>query len=446
MKQMKIEGSVAAGFESIKTLFEKEMNTKLEDSAQLCIYHKGEKVVDLWASRHENFSPDSLINIFSSGKTLETLALAHLVDQGLLDYNTPIAHYWPEFANNNKGHVTVADLMRHEAGLQDFNHTLDPEQLLNENLKNNSVGSVVENLPARISSNPDMKRSYHALTRGWVANEIYRRVETSGQTLGEYVRKGLAEPLNADVYVGLKEKELQRRTMLHSPSMLVQFFESFKPAFLGRRVAYSIGHLLAMIAPIVLSLGASFFKNKKKKSSKSTSEPSKKRKGPRMPLKGFNPMRDREATINFFNKPVVAQGESSSFNANCSARGLAKIAAMMAMGGTLEGKQYFSKEGWQALHDNAVSALMSGHVTTQFTQGGLNYFSMDNTRNSTSDRALNKGREGFYGWMGLGGSIFQWNPEQQIGFAFVPNTMHVIDLFNERGKVYQTEMLKCVAK
>ena len=457
---MHIEGSVAPGFESVKTLFEKEMKTKAEDKAQLCVYHQGKKVVDLWASKQKDFSPDALITIFSSGKTLEAIALAHLVDKGLLDYNARIADYWPEFANNNKGNITIADLMRHEAGLVDFNHTFEPEHLLSNNLRENAVGSIIEGLPAKISSNPDLKRNYHALTRGWVANEIFRRVESSGQTLGEYVRQELAEPLNADVYVGLKAEELERRAMLNSPSMAFQFLESFKPKFLGRKVAYSIGHLFALFAPIVMRVIKLLFKNRKKekqlqknttgenKSSKNKSIESQggiqKKKGPRMPLKGFNPMKDRENTISFFNMPVIAQGESSSFNANCSARGLAKVAAMMAAGGKSEGKQFFSETAWQALHDNTKTASLGGNVTTHFTQGGLNYFTMTGTKNSATDRALNKGREGFYGWMGLGGSIFQWHPEKQIGFAFVPNTMHVIDLFNERGKVYQEEVLRCI--
>jgi len=144
---MQISGDVEAGFESIKTLFEHEMNTMAEDKAQLCIYHKGKKVVDLWASKDGNFSADSLVNIFSSGKSLEALALASLVDKGLLDYEKKIADYWPEFANNNKGEVTVADLMRHEAGLVDFQLTLDPEHLLTHRLKENSIGSILKACP-----------------------------------------------------------------------------------------------------------------------------------------------------------------------------------------------------------------------------------------------------------------------------------------------------------
>jgi hypothetical protein len=59
-------------------------------------------------------------------------------------------------------------------------------------------------------------------------------------------------------------------------------------------------------------------------------------------------------------------------------------------------------------------------------------------------RAFNEGRQGFYGWMGLGGSIFQWHPEHKIGFGYVPTSLNVIDIMNERGKGYQAEVLNCV--
>jgi hypothetical protein len=46
--------------------------------------------------------------------------------------------------------------------------------------------------------------------------------------------------------------------------------------------------------------------------------------------------------------------------------------------------------------------------------------------------------------MGLGGSIFQWHPGKQLSFAFVPATLHLLDVVNERGKTLQAELLKCV--
>jgi hypothetical protein len=82
-----IEGTVAPGFESVRELYEHNMQTFEERNTQLCIYDKGERVVDLWASAvgDEQFTPDSLVNVFSSGKSLESIALASLVGKGHLD-------------------------------------------------------------------------------------------------------------------------------------------------------------------------------------------------------------------------------------------------------------------------------------------------------------------------------------------------------------------------
>ncbi len=87
-----------------------------------------------------------------------------------------------------------------------------------------------------------------------------------------------------------------------------------------------------------------------------------------------------------------------------------------------------------------------GFNTTRFTQGGVNLFTEAGPKTTSLERAFNVGREGFYGWLGLGGSIFQWHPELEIGFGYVPTALHVLDILNERGKAYQAEVLSCVAR
>ena len=91
-----------------------------------------------------HFSADSLINIFSSGKSFEAIAVAALVDRGLVRYDARIADYWPEFGANGKGELTVAELMRHEAGLAYFNTPMELDALLTENIKQNTVGRIIE--------------------------------------------------------------------------------------------------------------------------------------------------------------------------------------------------------------------------------------------------------------------------------------------------------------
>jgi hypothetical protein len=98
------------------------------------------------------------------------------------------------------------------------------------------------------------------------------------------------------------------------------------------------------------------------------------------------------------------------------------------------------------MHGEALPSNMGGFMPTSFTRGGVALFAECNRDSTRIEREFNVGREGFYGWMGLGGSIFQWNPEHEIGFAFVPTSLHVIDFLNERGKVYQAEVLSCVEK
>ena len=107
-------GFVAPGFENVQKMFEHNLRSGQELQAQLCVYVGGKLVVDLWGSISpgDGFTGDSLINAFSSTKSLTAIAMAKLVEKGLLDYDAEIAQYWPEFGENGKNHITVAQLLR----------------------------------------------------------------------------------------------------------------------------------------------------------------------------------------------------------------------------------------------------------------------------------------------------------------------------------------------
>jgi CubicO group peptidase (beta-lactamase class C family) len=416
-----IKGTVAPGFESVKQLYEHNMRTLAEENTQLCIYHKGEKVVDLWASAigDPDFSPDSLVNIFSSGKSFEAIAMASLVDKGLLDYDAKITHYWPEFAKQGKQNLTVAELMRHEAGLAAFNVSLEPADLLTENIKQNKVGRIIEDHPQTYRPAGESRRDYHAITRGWIVNEVFRRIDPAGRTIGEFLREEINLPLDVEVLVGVKQAELDRRSRVVPLGFGFQFRQSLKPKILNRKMELNIFQISRKLYNLLKIMQASPNKN------------------PVPPFAGMG-------RIASFNEPEIAMGETPSAATNSSARALAKVAAMMSMGGKLHGHEYVSDSTWKAMHAEPVEAAM-GFTTTTFTQGGVALF--DTTENSTKvDKALNQGREGFYGWMGLGGSIFQWHPQHQIGFGYVPTSLNVLDIVNERGKAYQAEVLRCVER
>jgi CubicO group peptidase (beta-lactamase class C family) len=422
-QKYQIEGSVAPGFESVQRLYEYNMHALAEENTQLCIYHKGEKVVDLWASvsHDSNFAADSLINIFSSGKSLEAIAMASLVGKGLLNYEAKITDYWPEFGANGKGEVTISELMRHEAGLANFDTSLEMEDLLTANIKQNRIGKIIEGLAQKFGKGRDSKREYHALTRGWIVNEVFRRVDPEGRSIGEYLREDISQPLAVDAIIGVKQEDLGRISKVKPLGFGFQFLQSLIPRFLGRKIVHNIFQMLARIIRMIPALR------------KGTSI------GAPPPFKGMK-------GLGFFNQPGFAMGETPSANASCSARGLAKIAAMMSAGGKFAGREYVSERGWKAMHDNPVAADMGGFIPTTFTQGGVAMFTECKPGSSKLEREFNTGREGFFGWMGLGGSIFQWHSKLDIGFAFVPTSLHVLDFLNERGKVYQAEVLNCVER
>lgn len=416
---LQINGTVKPGFESVRELYEHNMRTLHEHSTQLCVYHQGEKVVDLWASSKGDFSPDSLVNVFSSGKSLEAIAMASLIDKGLINYTEKIADHWPEFAANDKADVTIADLMRHEAGLASFDSSLNPTDLFTENIKQNAVGAVIEKQSPRYPEHSDDKREYHAITRGWVANEIFRRCDPQGRTIGEFLHEEISGPLDADVHIGMKDENMGRVSKGRSVSFKYIFKESLKPKFLKRRIELNFFQLLKRLFYLAPLLRKSLA-------------------GSVPPLIG---MKD----VGVFNDPVVAKGETPSANTHANARGLAKIAAMMSMRGRFNDRAVLGDAAWTALHEHPQPASML-FMNTVFTQGGVSEFRKCDDKAGIYDRGFNNGREGFYGWMGYGGSIFQWHPEHQIGFGYVPTCLYALDIVHERGKTYQEEVLRCVER
>lgn len=417
---MILEGTVAPGFERIQRLYERNMRTLAERNTQLCVYVEGECVVDLWGSAVDDdaFSGDSLVNVFSSGKSLEAIALAMLNDQGLLDYSAPIQQYWPEFAQGHASSITVADLMRHEAGLAAFDTSLTQASLQPAALKENAVGSVIERQTPRFREGADASREYHAITRGWIANEIFRRLEPQGRTMGEYLREVVSEPLGADVYIGLREDELERVSDVAMLGFGYQFLQGLVPRAMGRKMELNLLQTVRKLAGLRAGM---------KQRTTAKAPP---------PIEGME-------RISAFNLPAYTTGEIPSAGAKCSARGLAKLAAVMANRGALGDVELMSPKAFETAHAEPVTRDMMSMNTT-FTQGGLATFHTAGPSAGKMDQGLNNGREGYYGWMGLGGSIFQWHPEARIGFAYVPTSLNFLDLVNERGKGYQAELARCL--
>lgn len=202
-----IEGTVAAGFESVREAFAENFASHGDIGAAVCVYRDGRPVVDLWggvadADSGRPWSRDTLQLVYSATKGV-TATLAHVLAQrGELDLDAPVATYWPEFAANGKAEVPVRWLLSHRAGLV----ALDRPVPLADTL---AWQAMVDALAAqRPQWTPGTAHGYHGRTFGWLVGEVIRRV--SGRTPGRFLAGEIAGPLGVDFFIGLPAGQRDR--------------------------------------------------------------------------------------------------------------------------------------------------------------------------------------------------------------------------------------------
>lgn len=123
----------------------------------------------------------------------------------------------------------------------------------------------------------------------------------------------------------------------------------------------------------------------------------------------------------------------ASRNVHTNAKALAKIAAYMANKGTFREKKLISEKTWEDFHSEPTEGSLPSNLnTSRFTKGGFNMFT-SKFDIGPFDEAINYGRDGFYGWVGTGGSTMQWHPELKIGFAYVPGDIIKMDFASYRS-------------
>ncbi len=166
---------------------------------------------------------------------------ATLVDQGLIGYEDRVSDHWPEFAANGKKEVTVDSIFRHESGLARIRtDVVDWTSLLPAGIRRNELGRCVEKARLefpRAESKTD--RQYHAVSRGHIMNELFRRVDPGGRTIGEALRQDLSGPLRADVFVGLAPEEESRVRPLAAWALPYVVFQEALPEALGSKIERS---------------------------------------------------------------------------------------------------------------------------------------------------------------------------------------------------------------
>jgi len=260
----------------------------------LAVYLDGEPVVDVWTGWSDRggrtpWSADTASMVFSATKGMASTVIHRLADRGLIDYDVPVAEYWPEFGVNGKSGITVRQLMRHRAGLSAL-RGVSKEELLDHVLMEQRLAATP---PGRLLGKP----AYHALTYGWLISGLARSV--TGKGMRELIRQELAEPLDTDgLHLGRPPVGAPTRTAeIIMPQSAVR-----NPLFdwLAPKVA-------ALQASAVF--GATYFP------------------GMKAVVQGRIPLLDAEIP---------------SANGAATARGLARMYGAIANGGRVDGNQFLS--------------------------------------------------------------------------------------------------------
>jgi CubicO group peptidase (beta-lactamase class C family) len=195
-------GWVAEGFEEVRAEFERNFLERGEIGAAVAAYWRGEKVVDLWGGRRtpggdEPWNEDTMVLVNSTTKGLAAMTIAVANSRGWIDYDAPVAEYWPEFAQNGKAAITVRQLLSHEAGLVWIDEPLHFEDRRDLDYV---ARALAKQKPAW---EPGTRHGYHAMTIGLYMQELIRHVDPARRTLGRFFHEEIAEPLGIDFYIGL---------------------------------------------------------------------------------------------------------------------------------------------------------------------------------------------------------------------------------------------------
>ena len=202
----KVSGTCDPRFAALREAFANRLHAD-ELGGSLAVDLDGTVVVDLWGgfrdgARTQPWTRDTIVNVWSTTKTVTALAALTLVDRGRLDAYAPVARYWPEFAANGKDRIEVRHLLSHTSGVSGWNKPVRIEDLFD--------------LPAstaRLATQapwwePGTASGYHANSYGHLIGEVVRRV--SGKSLKQYIAEELAGPTGADFQLGAKESDWGR--------------------------------------------------------------------------------------------------------------------------------------------------------------------------------------------------------------------------------------------
>ena len=222
-----VQGYCDDRFAAVREVFEADLASGEELGGAICVDLDGETVVDVWGgsrdvARTVPWTEDTLVNVWSTTKTVTALAALVLVERGQLDVDAPVATYWPEFAAAGKQGVLVRHLLAHTSGVSGWDPPFALEDMYD-----------LEAATARLAGQapwwePGTASGYHAQAQGHLVGEVVRRVD--GRGLRQFVAEELAGPLGADLQIGAAEHDWHRIADVVPPPPLAIDLAALDPA------------------------------------------------------------------------------------------------------------------------------------------------------------------------------------------------------------------------
>lgn len=371
-----LQGYVHPDFGHVADVLTRQIPRNRPGGAALSVYHKGKCVVDIWGGTRnhdgEAWKSDTLSLSFSTTKGVASTLLHVLVDEGLIHYDDPVSHYWPEFGQRSKQPITVRQLLCHEAGMYHIRDMIDDaEQMVDWNYM---VGALERATPVHA---PGKTNGYHALTFGFLVGELVQRV--TGKSFSQVLQEKLAGPLELDgLFVGLPNNQMKRR------AELINNFGGHKQRLRPERVAQSsvIRSLSRTLKIANINLDST-----------------------------ISALLPKGAVHLDFNHPDFIHACMPSANGMFTSRSLAKLYAMLANGGALDGVRILSREAVNTIMQ--IQNRTAGDVIPLPMHWRLGYHRVFAFNHPTSHS---------FGHFGFGGSGAWADPVRNLSVAMTLNS------------------------
>ena len=213
--KIEVQGQCDSRFSAVEEAFRENFASKGEVGSSTAVYAGGKLVVDLWggyadAARTRPWEHDTIVTVYSTTKGMTAICAHRLADQGKLDFDAPVAKYWPEFAQAGKSEMPVRHLLNHQAGLPAIQTPVPPEAIFDWDRMTSALAAQEP------WWEPGTKHGYHAITYGFLVGEVVKQI--TGKSLGTYFREEVAGPLGLDFHIGMDAQHDARTAQMIAPA------------------------------------------------------------------------------------------------------------------------------------------------------------------------------------------------------------------------------------